>query len=48
MLWPRLFAEGGAEPSYGRAEAFNFTALVPAGERLGVKHGGLKKCVTLQ
>lgn len=27
-----LFAEGGSRPSYGRAEAFNFTALVPAGE----------------
>ena len=36
MLSPRLFAEGGSRPSYGRAEAFNFTALVPAGERLGM------------
>eukprot|EP00435_Cladocopium_sp_Y103_P050537 s212_g15.t1 len=27
-----LFAEGGSQPSYGRSEAFNFTALVPPGE----------------
>lgn len=29
---PRLYAEGGPQPSYGEKEAFNFTVLVPPGE----------------
>ena len=28
---PRLYAEGGPQPSYGEKEAFNFTVLVPPG-----------------